>query len=560
VSTPLRGDEILSCRHRVALSRGAPVEIIRAPPTDEMEHRRELAESFRRAVVAELADTPGAVSSSSVDDTNRGLARGVALVLTPRLADDVVGHRRASVHALVRLGRRDDRFVYAPLLIKNSEVIESSSTRQLLGASLEQLSPTLATPHPGVTVRSTLSLTRSGINLSHATRVLQSLGYGDELARAALVDRQRHVWWLDLNGPHFARFNLITYDALCEERLSLLNAHDEWREHGAAYPTAPYWHRECGDCAFRDHCRHELEVRDDVSLTHYTNFEQQRLLHEFQVDTRRDLARLDPHLARLARRSSNDSTSREAVLGLAIERLDDLIYRARVDLTGSLLRRVDSDVMGCPRADVEVDVDMESFGDHTYLWGATVRHASELFDLPEGYHSFVVWDDLNDDSEARIFVEFWSWFSQLRAVCATRGLTFAAYCFWAQAEDSAMNRAVDPALEGGPTSVDLDEFRSVSPPQWIDLHVQAKTQIQTSGPLGLKILARAAGFEWRDDNPSGEASMRWYEAARGSNDATSWRQRILEYNEDDCRATQALRDWLNGPARELAHRDHPGDL
>jgi len=96
-----------------------------------------------------LADTPGAVSSSSVDDTNQALARGVALVLTPRLADAVLGHRRASVHALVRLGRRDDRFVYAPLLIKNSEVVESSSTRQLLGASLNQLSPTLGTPHPG---------------------------------------------------------------------------------------------------------------------------------------------------------------------------------------------------------------------------------------------------------------------------------------------------------------------------------------------------------------------------------------------------------------------------
>ena len=35
---------------------------------------------------------------------------------------------------------------------------------------------------------------------------------------------------------------------------------------------------------------------------------------------------------------------------------------------------------------------------------------------------------------------------------------------------------------------------------------------------------------------------------------------VAGYNEDDCRATQALRDWLNGPARELAHRDHTVDL
>lgn len=125
-----------------------------------------------------------------------------------------------------------------------------------------------------------------------------------------------------------------------------------------------------------------------------------------------------------------------------------------------------------------------------------------------------------------------------------------------------MNRAVDPPLDEGPTRRDLDDFRAMTPSQWIDLHECAKTQIQTDGPLGLKVLARAAGFDWRDENPSGEASMRWFEAAREGGDAESdadtWRQRILQYNEDDCRATQALRDWLNGPARHLAHRDQPG--
>ncbi len=53
--------------------------------------------------------------------------------------------------------------------------------------------------------------------------------------------------------------------------------------------------------------------------------------------------------------------------------------------------------------------------------------------------------------------------------------------------------------------------------------------------------------------------MLWYEVAtRGGNDeAATSRQRILDYNEDDCLATKALRDWLNGPAKTLAHRDDP---
>jgi predicted RecB family nuclease len=120
-----------------------------------------------------------------------------------------------------------------------------------------------------------------------------------------------------------------------------------------------------------------------------------------------------------------------------------------------------------------------------------------------------------------------------------------------------MNRAVNPPLKDGPTAVDLTNFRSTEPPQWIDLHEVAKRQIQTDGPLGLKQLAMAAGFRWRDANPSGEASILWYEESicNTSPAALATRTRLLEYNEDDCRATKALRDWLCGPARDLPHRD-----
>ena len=521
-----------------------------------MEYRRRLAEDFRREVLAELSRSPGATVASSTQATREALTEGAALIVSPRLPDDVAAGRRASVHALVRLGRRDERFVYAPVLVKNAEVVETSSTRSLRVSSLEELSPALAVAREGVGLRSTLSVTRSGIALAHATRVLQSLGHGDELARVAMVDRKSKAWWLELSGTPHSRFNLTTYDALFAERRALVDALDAARASGADAPTSPYWHRECAECVYRDHCHEELESRDDVSLTHYTNFEQQRLLHEFGVHTRRDLARLDVNLARLARRASNDSDAREAVLGLAIERLDDLIYRARVHVAGSVLRCVPSDAVGCPVADVEVDVDMESYADHTYLWGASVRTTHPVEGVDEGYRSFAVWEGLDDDSEARVFADFWSWFIELRSLCEQRGLSFAAYCFWAQAEDGAMNRAVDPPLPGGPSREDLDHFRSMSPSQWVDLHDVVKAQIQTSGPLGLKVLARAAGFEWRDDNPSGEASMLWYESARESDEAAQrWRERILDYNEDDCRATRALRDWLNGAARELAHRD-----
>jgi predicted RecB family nuclease len=301
---------------------------------------------------------------------------------------------------------------------------------------------------------------------------------------------------------------------------------------------------------------------DDVSLARFTSFDQQLLLREHGVDSRAQLARLDPELARRARHTTINPLEphrTEEVLGRSIDKLDDLIYRARAHERGTSLRIVEASRIGCVTADVEVDVDMESYDDATYLWGASVTLNRPTESVTPGYRAFVEWGELDHNTEARVFRDFWAWLSDIREVCRAQGRTFIAYCFWAAAEDGAMNRAIAAPLAGGPRLEDLVAFRRADPPAWVDLHEQAKRQIQTEGPLGLKQLAVAAGFRWRDPNPSGEASMVWYESARGddSPDALASRQRIIAYNEDDCRATKALRDWLNGPARALAHRDDP---
>jgi len=71
----------------------------------------------------------------------------------------------------------------------------------------------------------------------------------------------------------------------------------------------------------------------------------------------------------------------------------------------------------------------------------------------------------------------------------------------------------------------------------------------------VKETAPLAGFAWRTHDGGGTSAIVKYEqatdheaspAARGA--AQEW---ILGYNEDDVRATASLRDWLDGPAREL---------
>jgi predicted RecB family nuclease len=65
--------------------------------------------------------------------------------------------------------------------------------------------------------------------------------------------------------------------------------------------------------------------------------------------------------------------------------------------------------------------------------------------------------------------------------------------------------------------------------------------------LGLKQIAVTAGFGWRDADPGGLNSQRWFDDAVHATAAetrAAARQRVLAYNEDDVRATAHLRAWL----------------
>lgn len=559
--SPLRGAEIDACVHRVALVRADLSIARRTPITPELERRRREAKDHRDTVLATLQVLhPFAVVASGHDHTKELINVGVELILQPRLDDSETARRSTSVQAFIRVGRSEQHFSYAPLVVVNHELVENGSTRQLLEGSLEHLLPSDANVRGGIGLRSTPTVRRDGLLLAGALRILESLGAADPAQRGAVVDRTSRLWWLELGTSANPRSNLKAYDALYLERLDVIERLDTWFSIGGDFPTMPYWHRECLTCQFAEHCEEELESSDDVSLTRFTTVNQQRALHEHGIHTRTQLAQLDPALAQRMRTTTGDERNGpEVELARTIERLDELIYRARAHVRKSSLRLLSPHDMGCPIADVEVDVDMESYNDATYLWGATVSVHSAVEGVAAGHHAFAEWGELTLAAESDNFAEFWSWLNDVRTRCHDAGKTFAAYCFWAQAEDGAMNRAVASPAASGPSASDLIEFRTHEPHEWLDLHELAKRQIQTEGPLGLKQLARAAGFSWRDQNPSGEASMQWYEIATADDGAIALesRQRILDYNEDDCRATRALRDWLNGPAKFLAHRDDP---
>lgn len=83
------------------------------------------------------------------------------------------------------------------------------------------------------------------------------------------------------------------------------------------------------------------------------------------------------------------------------------------------------------------------------------------------------------------------------------------------------------------------------PTRAVDLYcdVVAKATEWPTRNHSIKTLAKHLQFAWRDTDPSGAASIEWYDRWLQTGDRAVL-QRILDYNEDDCRATGVLLDGI----------------
>jgi predicted RecB family nuclease len=86
-------------------------------------------------------------------------------------------------------------------------------------------------------------------------------------------------------------------------------------------------------------------------------------------------------------------------------------------------------------------------------------------------------------------------------------------------------------------------------PRAVDLYgdVVLKATEWPTRDHSIKTLAKYLGFMWRDTHPSGAASVEWFDRWCRERHPEI-RQRILDYNEDDCRATRVLLDGIRSLA------------
>jgi predicted RecB family nuclease len=223
-------------------------------------------------------------------------------------------------------------------------------------------------------------------------------------------------------------------------------------------------------------------------------------------------------------------------MGTLPEQID--LARAALGPDGAYKRRGVTTVV-VPRADIEVDVDMENVEQGVYLWGALVFDRTDVSASPR-YTAFATWEPLDPDVELENSLRFWEWLSVLRSQAEQSGRSFKAYCYNAPAENTYLRRL---GVAGGLLEEVATFIRS---DQWVDLLQVVGANLITGSGLGLKKIAPLAGYTWGVDEPGGGASMLRYDEAVDGDAAARERARawLLAYNQGDVEATLAVREWL----------------
>jgi len=142
--------------------------------------------------------------------------------------------------------------------------------------------------------------------------------------------------------------------------------------------------------------------------------------------------------------------------------------------------------------------------------------------------------EINDKAEKEAWVKFWDYIKSLPKD------DFAVY-YYSHHEKTTYKKL----QKQYPDVISTEEVEAFfDNPNVIDLYKIVLKQ--TDWPVGsysLKALATFLGFSWRDETPSGALSIQWFNEYIESGEEKIL-ERILLYNEDDCKATMILKDGI----------------
>ena len=292
--------------------------------------------------------------------------------------------------------------------------------------------------------------------------------------------------------------------------------------------TAPAYGGVCKNCVWYTYCGADLATSDDLTLIPYLGRSKRDVLVE-KIPTRGALA-----AANLS--DFVDEKKKKSVFaGIGAGTLETFIARAKLLTTKGAKPFLRGAVL-LPSADKELffDIEVDPLRDVCYLHGFIERAGRD--NATEKFVSFFA-EKATEADEKKAFGDAWAYIA---------GSGSAATYYYGSYERT-WYRKLRKKYPDVCTEEELNAFFEL--PETVNLYndIVVKATEWPTIDHSIKTLAKYLGFGWRDLHPSGAASIEWFDKWVKTADPAV-RQRILEYNEDDCRATRVVVDEIRSMA------------
>ena len=504
----LGGGDIGRCLTRLHHDRFTEAQLV-----EDAVRERTIARGIahEHAIVAMLETAYGATRDLSTVPfheltaaTEAAMHGGVDLILGGRL-EGPDGALVGMPDLLVR-----DHAGYLAVDVKGHKVVGSSGVE----ASYAPLDDLLASATEAIRFRSMRR--RDLLQVAHYRALLLEIGLASPRPIGGIIgtDDPLGCAWVDLEaGSRSIMEDHADFVARAEETIAWGRAH-------ARPLVEPWLKKECDTCPWRLVCLSALEQADDPTLLRSVTGETRTMLRESGITTVSDVADLDLESGLVE---------------------GSVILQARAQTANTLLRRHGgTGGLPLPHAPIEVDLDIETFGDTTYLAGLLITDSAGT-----RYEPIADWTNTpggERDLLEQLFTRFALW---------ARPEVIVYH--WTGFEIDRLAAGADRHGLGVPGWGSVRDWFEANA---VDLCDWTREHLVSPRGHGLKVIAPLCGFRWRDDDPGGLQSEMWFEELLDGND--DMRHRLLEYNEDDVIAQLRVREFLRasdsgpGPGSALA--------
>ena len=285
--------------------------------------------------------------------------------------------------------------------------------------------------------------------------------------------------------------------------------------------------RKCTLCSWRESCSRVAAADGHLSEVSGIGAKRRDMLQELGIHGLNDLASANPErlAVQMERFGEQHGDVAGALVAQAIAQRDDLVERLDSTLALPELQRAP----GVLLYDIESDPDAR----HDFLHGflRLPRQSDGGWDLAAAtYHPLLV---LAEHGEQR------SWLRLQRLLSRYEGWPILHY---GETETLSLRRL---AQRQGASDAQLRRLKR----SLIDVHARIRSHWRLPlSSYGLKSVAAWRGFRWSQSGVDGARALLWWRhwvgegpKRRGSRHGLAW---IFRYNQDDCRATWAVAEWL----------------